>query len=397
MGLVCVIDQDYGLSNLEISATTARIYSVIKIAFLQSIVYKSAVWQWLLAGVIVIFTVFLLRLIRGIGARRLRRLNRRTGGYIGNLLADLLERTHMLFMLLIAVYLGSLAVTLPQAVGEIIVTLAVLASLIQLGVWGSSLITALISRHMRRRLQEDVATATTISALGLLGKIILWTILLLLFLSNLGYDISALIAGLGIGGIAVALALQNILRDLFASLSIVIDKPFVIGDFVIVGEYLGTVEHIGLKTTRIRSLSGEQLVFANGDLLNSRIRNYKRMAERRIAFSIGVTYGTPYEKLQAIPGMIREIIDAQDKTRFDRAHFKEYGDFSLNFEIVYYVLVPDYNIYMDTQQGINMELYRRFEKEGIEFAYPTQTLYINRELDSSPKVEDDETGLLDNA
>ncbi|MEA3356058.1 MAG: mechanosensitive ion channel [Candidatus Bipolaricaulota bacterium] len=370
---------------------------MIKIAFLQSIVYKSAVWQWLLAAAIVIFTVLFLRLIRGIGARRLRRLNRRTGGYIGNLLADLLERTYLLFILLIAVYLGSLALTLPQAAGKTIVTLAVLASLIQLGVWGSSLIAALISRHMRRRLQEDAATATTISALGLLGKIVLWTILLLLFLSNLGYDLSALIAGLGIGGIAVALALQNILRDLFASLSIVIDKPFVIGDFVIVGEYLGTVENIGLKTTRIRSLSGEQLIFANGDLLNSRIRNYKRMAERRIAFSIGVTYGTPYEKLQAIPGMIREIIDSQEKTRFDRAHFKEYGDFSLDFEIVYYVLVPDYNVYMDMQQEINMELYRRFEEEGIEFAYPTQTLYINRRLDPSPKMEDDETGLPDNA
>jgi small-conductance mechanosensitive channel len=370
---------------------------VIKIAFLESIAYENAVWQWLLAVATAAFTVLLLRLIRRFGARRLRRLNRKTGGYIGNLLADLLERTSLLFILAMAVYLGSLAVILPRVVDEIIVTAAVFVSLIQLGLWGSTLITALISRHMRRRLQEDAATATTISALGLLGKIVLWTILLLLFLSNLGYDISALIAGLGIGGVAVALALQNILRDLFASLSIIIDKPFVIGDFVIVGEYLGTVENIGLKTTRIRSLSGEQLVFANGDLLNSRIRNYKRMAERRIAFSIGVTYDTPYEKLQAIPGLIREIIDSQEKTRFDRAHFKEYGDFSLDFEIVYYVLVPDYNIYMDIQQEINMELYRRFEEKGIEFAYPTQTLYINRRLDSPPKMEDDETGLLDNA
>jgi len=208
----------------------------------------------------------------------------------------------------------------------------------------------------------------------------------------MGVDITALIAGLGIGGIAVALALQNVLGDLFASLSIVLDKPFVIGDFIIVDDLLGTVEHIGLKTTRVRSLFGEQLVFSNSDLLNSRIRNYKRMHERRIVFSLGVTYQTPYEKLAAIPDIIREIIELQEQVRFDRAHFKEYGDFALEFEIVYYMLVPDYNAYMDTQQAINLALYERFEKEGISFAYPTQTLYVSAEqraaLTESERSED---------
>jgi len=198
-------------------------------------------------------------------------------------------------------------------------------------------------------------------------------------LHNLGIDITALIASLGIGGIAVALAVQNILADLFACLTISFDKPFVIGDFIIVGDLMGTVEHIGLKTTRIRSLSGEQLVFSNNDLLGSRIRNFKRMYERRVVFNFGVVYQTSYDHLAEIPAMVKKVIGAQEQTRFDRAHFKSYGDSSLDFEVVYYVLVPDYNTYMDIQQAINMSLFRQFEKKGIQFAYPTRTLYINQE------------------
>jgi small-conductance mechanosensitive channel len=181
-----------------------------------------------------------------------------------------------------------------------------------------------------------------------------------------------------VGGIAVALAAQNILGDLFSSMSIVLDKPFVLGDFIIVGDLMGTVEKIGLKTTRIKSLSGEQLVFSNSDLLNSRIRNFKRMQERRAVFSIGVTYETPYEKLQTIPATIREVIESQELARFDRAHFASYGDFALVFEIVYYMKRPEYDLYMDTQQAINLELFRRFAESGIAFAYPTQTVHLNK-------------------
>ena len=177
----------------------------------------------------------------------------------------------------------------------------------------------------------------------------------------------------------MALAVQNILGDLFASLTIVFDKPFVINDFLILGDYLGRVEHIGLKTTRLRSLSGEQLVISNADLLASRIRNYGRMYERRVAFSIGVVYGTPRKKIIKVPTIIREAVEEHESTRFDRSHFKSYGDFALLFETVYHVLAPDYNIYMDTQQAINLRIYERFEKEGIEFAFPTQTLHLVKE------------------
>ncbi len=212
--------------------------------------------------------------------------------------------------------------------------------------------------------------------LGFVLRLGVWTIVLLLLLGNLGVQITPLLAGLGVGGIAVALAAQNVLGDLFASLSIVLDKPFAVGDFLIIGDFLGTVEQVGIKTTRLRSLSGEQLVFSNNDLLNSRIRNYGRMYERRVLFSIGVTYQTPSEKLRRIPRIVREAVEAQDRVRFDRSHFKEYGDFALVFETVYYVLAADYNIYMDIQQAINLRIYEQFEAEGIEFAYPTQTVYV---------------------
>ena len=225
---------------------------------------------------------------------------------------------------------------------------------------------------------EDGLNLEAYSVITWIAKAALWTIVVLLALNNLGIQITALVAGLGISGIAVALAVQNILGDLFASLSIVMDRPFVIGDFIIVGDQMGTVEHVGLKTTRVRSLSGEQIVFSNTDLLSSRIRNYRLMNERRVLFTLGMTYQTPAEKLERIPGMIQEIIEAQEQVRFDRAHFASYGDFSLNFEIVYWVLDRDYALYMDIQQEINLALYRKFEEEGIEFAYPTQTLFIEK-------------------
>jgi small-conductance mechanosensitive channel len=205
-------------------------------------------------------------------------------------------------------------------------------------------------------------------------------VVLLIALDTLGVDITTLIAGLGVGGIAVALAVQNVLGDLFASLAIVLDKPFVVGDFIDTGgEHVGVVENVGLKTTRVRSLSGEELVIANSDLLSSRIRNYKRMSQRRALFEIGVVYGTPSDKLRRIPELIRKAVESRDNTRFDRSHFKSFGDSALVFETVYFMTVPDYNAYMDTQQAINLELYQRFEAEEIEFAYPTQTLFLKSE------------------
>jgi small-conductance mechanosensitive channel len=333
---------------------------------------------WLLALGAGLAVFFLLGLLRGLLIRQVRRISRLTLNRWDDILLDALVVTRTWLLAALAVWAGSLVPALSDRVRALLVMITILAILAQLGIWGTAAIRSYVRIYGDRHLEEDAAGVMTVRTIGFLGSVALWAILFLVVLDNLGIDVTALIAGLGIGGIAIALALQNVLGDLFASLSIVLDKPFVVGDFIIVDDLLGTVEHVGLKTTRVRSLSGEQLVFANSDLLGSRIRNFKRMFERRVVFSFGVEYGTPREDLAWIPGAVREAIEALPDTRFDRAHFKEYGDFSLDFEVVYHVLVPDFNTYMDRQQAINLEIYRLFEGRGITFAFPTRTVHVVR-------------------
>src|SRR6056297_4244968 len=200
---------------------------------------------------------------------------------------------------------------------------------------------------------------------------LLWMVAFIFLLDNFGFNISTLVAGIGVSGIAIAIAAQGILGDLFNYFVIFFDRPFELGDFLIFDDILGTVEHIGLKTTHIRSLGGELIVVSNSVLTGSRLRNYKHMAERRVVFSFGVTYDTGGERLREIPGVVRSIIETEEQARFDRAHFKAYGASSLDFEVVYYVLSPDYNLYMDVQQRINLAIYEAFEEQNIEFAFPT--------------------------
>jgi small-conductance mechanosensitive channel len=196
----------------------------------------------------------------------------------------------------------------------------------------------------------------------------------LLALENLGFNVTTLLAGLGIGGVAVALAAQGILGDVFASVTIALDKPFAIGDFITIDDVMGTVEQVGLKTTRLRSLSGEQIVLANTDLLKGRVHNFKRLSERRVEFTLGVAQDTAASKVALIPAIIREAINAQPKTRFERAHFKKYGDANLIFESAYYFGDPDYNLYMDVQQAINLAIQRGLQEEGIISVRPTPTV-----------------------
>lgn len=209
-------------------------------------------------------------------------------------------------------------------------------------------------------------------------RIIVWTLALLILLDNAGIKISGLIAGLGVGGVAIAFASQSILRDIFNYFTIFFDRPFEIGDFLVIDKFAGVVEHIGLKTTRLRSLGGEQLIFANTDLTGSRVRNYKSMQERRVLFSFGVTYQTPIPKIKKISEEISKIIESIDTARFDRAHFHKFGDSSLDFEVVYYVLSGDYNTYMDLQQEINIKIMHLLKKMKVEFAYPTRTLFMQQ-------------------
>ena len=218
--------------------------------------------------------------------------------------------------------------------------------------------------------------ASALGLLSFLSKFLIWTFALILILDNLGVNITALVTGLGIGGVAVALAVQNILGDLLASISIVLDKPFEIGDLIVVGEFSGHVERIGMKTTRLKSITGEQLVFANSELLKSRIRNYKRMNERRVVFSLSIDYESELEKLKRIPELLKEIVSRQDYITFDRAHLKSLEPSSLIFEIVYLVPDSDYMVFMNVQQRINFEILETFSLEGISLARPLQTLEI---------------------
>ena len=349
----------------------------MKFPALQKIViYGNPLTEWLIAVAIAVFSYLLICAVRRIVHRKLAAFAAKTTTVWDDLVAELIDRLNLVFVFVVAVYLGALRITLPSAGDAMLGHVVGIVVLIQAGVLCSHAVSFWVARFRKLKLESNAGAVTTLTSVGFVLRMLLWIILLLIALDNLGINITTLIAGLGISGIAVALAIQNILGDLFASFSIVLDKPFVIGDFILIDDCMGTVEHVGLKTTRIRSLSGEQLVFSNTDLLKSRIRNYKRMQERRVVFTLGVVYQTPYEKLVRIPAMIRTAIERHAQARFDRAHFKEYGDFALKFEVVYWIMNPDYTIYMDIQQAINLDILQQFGEAGIDFAYPTQTLFV---------------------
>jgi len=349
-------------------------------SFLDQNLFGLTVLDWArMVGVWLLLTgAFLLMRKQLFG--RFSRMAARTTNRVDDVIAEMLKRTKTFFLLIVALYISVEILTEDAPAVDTILRIVFLGLLIQVGIWGTSLIALWAQWYSERGTGEgatpDGANVTAIKALVLIGRLIVWAVVLLTALDNFGVDVTALVAGLGIGGLAVGLALQNVLQDILAYISILVDKPFVFGDFMVVGDFSGTVEHIGIKSTRVRSLSGEQIVFGNADLLSSRIRNYKRMLERRVLFSVGVTYDTPQEKLERIPVWMKEIVAEQDQARFDRAHLKSFGDSAILFEIVYYMLVPDYAVYMDTQQAVNLAIRQLFEREGIEFAFPTQTIHV---------------------
>jgi len=352
--------------------------------------------RWFLAAATLVILVIVLRLAKALIGRRARGIAEKRRLDSAELAANLIDATRFFFLVILSAYVASFALLLDVRAFATIRTAAIVALLIQVGIWGHVAVAFYVARYTTQRLLTDASSVTTVTALGVLARLVIISVVVLLALDNMGVNVTAMVAGLGIGGVAVALAAQNILGDLFASASIVLDKPFVMGDFVIVGDHMGTIERIGLKTTRLRSLSGEQLIFSNNDLLQSRIRNFKRMTERRVVFSIGVIYQTPYDQVAAIPTILRNTVESQENVRFDRAHFVAYGDFSLKFETVYYVLSPDYNRYMDIQQAINLTIYREFQRQGIEMAYPTQRIFVERPTPKTSHGESASGGLPKN-
>lgn len=344
--------------------------------------------RWLIALTVALGMALTLWLIRLVGRHLAKReLKQRFVQKTAHIITIITGHLSYVFIAGIAVLTGSRLLEMSENAEQWWRSGLSILLIIQIGVWLNAFLTAAVRRYEQKNFEQNAGKVTTARALVFVGRIFIIILVVLAALDNIpGVEVTSLITGLGIGGVAVALALQNILGDLFASLSISLDRPFAIGDFIIVDDYLGAVEHIGLKTTRIRSLGGEQLVFSNADLLKSRIRNYKRMEQRRVPFTVGVTYQTPPSKLRKIPDIFKKQLEQFDDVHFDRAHFKAYGAYSLDFEFVYYVHTSDYNRYMDIQQAINLGLYEEFEKSGIEFAYPTRTLFVE-----SQKPETDTT------
>ena len=344
--------------------------------FLNSQFLGNTAQDWIIAAVLVVIVMVMVRTVIGMVLKRLSAIASKTETDVDDLVTELLEKTKFLFVALLAFYTGSLSLTLTPEVGAVLSTTLVLGLLAQGAFWANGIVNYMLGSWARQKFQADPTISTALGSVGFLIRFAVWSTFVMLALANLDIDIGPLIASLGIGGVALALALQGVLGDLFASLSIIFDKPFAVGDSIQVGDLSGTVEHVGLKSTRLRSVTGEQLVFSNGDLLSSRIRNYQRRQERRCAFTLGVTYDTPSEKLERIPDLIREIIELRENTRFDRCFFMVFGDSALNFEAVYYILVPDFTTYGETHHAVNLEIFRRFGEEGIEFAYPTQKVYF---------------------
>jgi small-conductance mechanosensitive channel len=351
------------------------------VQLLERAALGNSLYEWLVAAGVAAAVLFVLLTIRRIAANRYQRYAATENTEFLEIPLKVASDTRFLFLLLVSVSIGLIMmVDLPSTLDRVLKTILTVAVFWQAGAWVSTAVVTWVESKRRVGLKEDRASVSTLGIIGFVARVAIWAFVLLLTLDNLGVDITALVAGLGIGGIAVALAVQNILGDLLASLTIALDKPFVVGDFLILGDFMGSVENVGIKSTRLRSLSGEQIVMSNNDLLSSRVRNYGRMFERRVVFTIGVTYETPRDRLEKLPGVIRSIVEAQADTRFDRSHFAKYGDFSLNFETVYYVLSPDYNKYMDIQQAINFRIHEEFEKLDVEFAYPTQQLSLAGEV-----------------
>ena len=338
----------------------------------------NTVTTWAIALGVLFAVIAGLFLLRQFAVARIRALSKRTNTRIDDLIADVLAHTRTFFIVAVAVGIASAPLAIPSEWSGRMRVVLVICYFLQIALWGTAAAKFLLEQYRKEKLESDRGAAAMIGALQFLVILVVWSVVLLLALDNLGVNVTALVAGLGVGGIAIALAVQNILGDLFASLAIILDKPFVVGDFINVGDMSGSVEHIGLKTTRVRSISGEQLIFSNADLLSARVRNFGRMYERRISFTLGVIYQTPRADLERIPEIIRKAIEVEHNARFDRSHFSNYGASSIDFETIYFVKSPNYNEYMDVQQRIYLRIHEAFENAKIEFAYPTQTLFLAR-------------------
>ncbi|HEN8798404.1 mechanosensitive ion channel family protein [Pseudomonas sp. CM25] len=344
--------------------------------FTDNTLFGISILNLLLALTVSVVTFLVARAAISFVQRRVRRWSEHDG-VLSQVLAKVLAGTSNFLLFLASLLVGLSMLDLPERWLTRVGSLWFVVAALQIGLWANRAIGLGLSRYFARHGGDGLNQGSALATLSAWGaRVLLWSVVVLAMLSNLGVNITAFVASLGVGGIAVALAVQNILGDLFASLSIAVDKPFEVGDFIVIGPLAGTVEHVGLKTTRIRSLGGEQIVMANASMIGSTIQNYKRLHERRIVFEFGLSYDTPTEAVKKAPGIVEEAIKAQDQVRFDRAHLRGFGKEALEFECVYIVKDPGYNLYMDIQQAINFRLLERFGKVGAKFAVPVRAIKV---------------------
>lgn len=350
----------------------------------DTVYFQNTVRDWTIALSLMVGLLLLMRLLRTVVLGRLKTWTSKTESKLDDYAVRIAERSILPLLYVAAIYTGIYYLNVPPKVDRILhVAFLVVSTFFVLrlisGFIHFSLYRA-IRNHENREAKER-----QLKGILFIINVVIWIVAFVFLLDNLGYNITAVITGLGVGGIAIALASQVILGDLFSYFVIFFDRPFEIGDFIQVDDKMGTVEYIGIKTTRLRTLSGEQLIVSNTNLTNSRVHNYKRMATRRVVFKLGVVYRTPAEKLRRIPEILKEIITSFDDVVFDRAHFSGYGSFSLDFEVVYIFQSSDFNSHMTRQQSIFLAIFDAFEREGIEFAYPTQELLVK--MDKPPGEE----------
>jgi len=347
--------------------------NILDVTFLGNTLYR-----WINAAALLFGSLIVIKVVKKVVIKRLKKWALTTKTTWDNFIIDVVDKSVIPLLYISAFYFALLTLAFNDTVDKVIH----IAYMVSFTFFVLKIISAAFKKFVYsfiRREEDSESKEKQAGGLIAIVNIIIWICGVIFLIDNMGYNVTTLIAGLGVGGIAIALAAQAVLGDLFSYFVIFFDRPFEIGDFVVLGDDNGVIEYIGIKTTRIRTLSGEQLVCSNTDLTNSRLHNYKRMEKRRIVFSLGVTYDTTHEQLSKIPDLVKNIITSRQQLQFDRGHFSGYGDFSLNFEFVYYVTSPEYNVYMDNQQAVYLDIYAAFKKEDIEFAFPTQTLFVNKE------------------
>lgn len=336
--------------------------------------FKAVVWFF---GLLIAMKIFQVIIIA-----RLKVFAQKTKTKFDDVLIDIFDSLKPPFYLLVALFFSVKILVMSDLVGKIINILFIAVVIYEviraIEKIGNYLVKFYLAKQVKNNKGTDQQSQAMVNIFMTIFKVVLWVVGITVALANMGVDVTSVVASLGIGGIAIALAIQNILSDLFSSFSIYLDKPFEIGDFIVVGDSKGTVEKIGMKTTRIRSMGGEQLIISNNELTSARVQNFGRMKKRRVVFNLGVTYGTPANQLEEIPQIITNIINTFDDVEMDRCHWQSYGDFSLNYETVFYINSSDYTKYMDIRQKINLAIYKQFNEAGIEFAFPTQTIFVNK-------------------